>query len=150
MLLTKEINQHIIEIYQQESEVRSQTLANIEKERIKRKITQGQLAMKIGVSHKTYYNWINEKKDIPSQKLKKMSRMFKTNMEYLLGEEQKRVLYLCDGNVPTCKKNTCYKNPKRKGDCPPCTYTKDVAYALNFHKTSEHVHAAYYENGQPE
>ena len=40
MLLTKEINQHIIEIYQQESEVRSQTLANIEKERIKRKITQ--------------------------------------------------------------------------------------------------------------
>ena len=133
-----------------ESEVRSQTLANIEKERIKRKITQGQLAMKIGVSHKTYYNWINEKKDIPSQKLKKMSRMFKTNMEYLLGEEQKRVLYLCDGNVPTCKKNTCYKNPKRKGDCPPCTYTKDVTHALNFHKTSEHVHAAYYENGQPE
>ena len=63
-----------------ESEVRSQTLANIEKERIKRKITQGQLAMKIGVSHKTYYNWINEKKDIPSQKLKKMSQMFKKHI----------------------------------------------------------------------
>ena len=71
MLLTKEINQHIIEIYQQESEVRSQTLANIEKERIKRKITQGQLAMKIGVSHKTYYNWINEVRDIPSRKLQR-------------------------------------------------------------------------------
>ena len=123
-------------------------LTNIETERVRKGLTQEQLASQLGVSHKTYYNWINEKKDIPSQKLKKMSRMFKTNMEYLLGEEQKRVLYLCDGNVPTCKKNTCYKNPKRKSDCPPCTYTKDVAYALNFHKTSEHVHAAYYENGQ--
>ena len=125
-------------------------LTNIETERVRKGLTQEQLASQLGVSHKTYYNWINEKKDIPSQKLKKISRMFKTNMEYLLGEEQKRVLYLCDGNVPTCKKNTCYKNPKRKSDCPPCTYTKDVAYALNFHKTSEHVHAAYYENGQPE
>ena len=103
-------------------------LTNIETERVRKGLTQEQLASQLGVSHKTYYNWINEKKDIPSQKLKKMSRMFKTNMEYLLGEEQKRVLYLCDGNVPTCKKNTCYKNPKRKGDCPPCTYTKDVAH----------------------
>lgn len=75
MLLTKEINQHIIEIYQQESEVRSQTLANIEKERIKRKITQGQLAMKIGVSHKTYYNWINEVRDIPSRKLQRLAKI---------------------------------------------------------------------------
>ena len=105
-------------------------LTNIETERVRKGLTQEQLASQLGVSHKTYYNWINEKKDIPSQKLKKMSRMFKTNMEYLLGEEQKRVLYLCDGNVPTCKKNTCYKNQKRKGDCPPCTYTKDVTHAL--------------------
>ena len=72
-------------------------LTNIETERVRKGLTQEQLASQLGVSHKTYYNWINEKKDIPSQKLKKMSRMFKTNMEYLLGEEQKRVLYLCDG-----------------------------------------------------
>lgn len=84
MLLTKEINQHIIEIYQQESEVRSQTLANIEKERIKRKITQGQLAMKIGVSHKTYYNWINEVRDIPSRKLQRLAKILDVTMEYLL------------------------------------------------------------------
>ena len=71
-------------------------LTNIETERVRKGLTQEQLASQLGVSHKTYYNWINEKKDIPSQKLKKMSRMFKTNMEYLLGEEQKRVLYLCD------------------------------------------------------
>lgn len=79
-------------------------LTNIETERVRKGLTQEQIASQLGVSHKTYYNWINEKKDIPSQKLKKMSQMFKTNMEYLLGEEQKRVLYLCDGNVPTCKK----------------------------------------------
>lgn len=84
MLLTKEINQHIIEIYQQESEVRSKTLANIEKERIKRKITQGQLAMKIGVSHKTYYNWINEVRDIPSRKLQRLAKILDVTMEYLL------------------------------------------------------------------
>ena len=83
MLLTKEINQHIIEIYQQESEVRSQTLANIEKERIKRKITQGQLAMKIGVSHKTYYNWINEVRDIPSRKLQRLAKILDVTMEYM-------------------------------------------------------------------
>ena len=55
-------------------------LTNIETERVRKGLTQEQLASQLGVSHKTYYNWINEKKDIPSQKLKKMSRMFKTNM----------------------------------------------------------------------
>lgn len=64
--------------------MRSQTLANIEKERIKRKITQGQLAMKIGVSHKTYYNWINEVRDIPSRKLQRLAKILDVTMEYLL------------------------------------------------------------------
>lgn len=125
-------------------------LANIEKERIRKRLSQEQLALQLGVSHKTYYNWINEKKDIPSKKLQKLSQMFGSSMEYLLGGEQKRVFYLCDGKVPTCKKNTCYKNPEKKSTCPPCNYTKDVRHALNFRRTSEHVHAAYYENGQPE
>ncbi len=49
-------------------------LTNIETERVRKGLTQEQLASQLGVSHKTYYNWINEKKDIPSQKLKKMSR----------------------------------------------------------------------------
>ena len=125
-------------------------LTNIETERTRKGLTQEQLASQLGVSHKTYYNLINERKDIPSKKLQKLSQILGSSMEYLLGGEQKKVLYLCDGNVPTCKKNTCYKNPKRKGDCPPCTFTKDVAHALNFRKASKHVQAAYYENGQPE
>ena len=60
-----------------------------------------------------------------------------------------KILFLCDGKVPTCKKNTCYKNPKRKGDCPPCSYTKDVEHAVNFQKKSKHPEGAYYENSQP-
>lgn len=59
-------------------------LANIEKERIKRKITQGQLAVELGISHKTYYNWINEEKDIPSRKLQQLAKKFGVTMEYLL------------------------------------------------------------------
>ena len=69
-----------------------QTLANIEKERIKRRITQGQLAMKVGISHRTYYNWINEERDIPSKKLQKLAQIFDVRMEYLLenGTETER------------------------------------------------------------
>lgn len=59
-------------------------LANIEKERIQRKLTQGQLAMKVGISHKTYYNWINEERDIPSRKLQRLAKIFDVTMEYLL------------------------------------------------------------------
>lgn len=67
-------------------------LANIEKERIKRKLTQGQLAVKIGISHKTYYNWINEERDIPSRKLQRLAQIFNVTMEYLLenGTEMER------------------------------------------------------------
>lgn len=82
--LTKYSKRTILYSNETESEVRSQTLANIEKERIKRKITQGQLAMKIGVSHKTYYNWINEVRDIPSRKLQRLAKILDVTMEYLL------------------------------------------------------------------
>ena len=125
-------------------------LANIEEERIRKGLTQKQFALQLGVSNKTYCDWINEKKDIPSKKLQKLSQMLDSSMEYLLGGEQKRVFYLCDGIVPTCKKNTCYKNPEKKNTCPPCNYTSDIKHALNFHKTSKHAHGAYYEKGQPE
>nr|WP_276512576.1 helix-turn-helix transcriptional regulator [Blautia faecis] len=78
------LTNYYVYVRNNESEVRSQTLANIEKERIKRKITQGQLAMKIGVSHKTYYNWINEVRDIPSRKLQRLAKILDVTMEYLL------------------------------------------------------------------
>lgn len=121
-------------------------LANIEKERILKKMTQEQLAVKLGVSHKTYYNWINEKKDIPSKKLQELSQIFGVSMEYLLGGEQKRILYLCDGNVPTCKKSICYKNAGESDPCSVCHYTKDVTHAVNFKKTRS-PRGSYLEKG---
>lgn len=64
-------------------------LANIEKERIRKRLSQEQIALQLGVSHKTYYNWINERKDITSKKLQKLSQMFGSSMEYLLGASRK-------------------------------------------------------------
>ena len=35
------------------------------------------------------------------------------------------ILYLCDGDIPTCRKDECYK---RGGEC---RYTTDADHALN-------------------
>lgn len=60
-------------------------LNNIEAERVKNQLTKEELAKKLNVSLKTYYNWINEDVDIPSKKLLLMSDFFGVSMEYLLG-----------------------------------------------------------------
>lgn len=59
-------------------------LSSIEAERARNRFTKEELAKKLGVSVKTYYNWINEETDIPSTKLVLMARMFGTNIDYLL------------------------------------------------------------------
>lgn len=60
-------------------------LVNIEAERARKQMTKEAIASRLGVSVKTYYNWINEKADIPSKKLLLMSNFFEVSMEYLLG-----------------------------------------------------------------
>ncbi len=40
-----------------------------------------------------------------------------------------RVLYLCDGEKPECKKSMCYKNGRGE-----CRHTTDVKHAINFKK----------------
>lgn len=60
-------------------------LVNIEAERARKQMSKEETARKLGVSTKTYYNWINESVDIPSSKLLEMSHLFGTSMEYLLG-----------------------------------------------------------------
>lgn len=59
-------------------------LGSIEAERARNGLTKEELAKKLGVSVKTYYNWINEETDIPSTKLVMMSRLFNTGIDYLL------------------------------------------------------------------
>ena len=57
-----------------------------------------------------------------------------------------KTLFLCDGEVPTCKKSSCYKNAERKDSCPACHYTSDVTHAVNFKKTRQ-PNGSYYERG---
>lgn len=59
-------------------------LVNVEAERVRNQLTKEELANTLGVSLKTYYNWINEERDVPSKKLKQMALLFGTSMDYLL------------------------------------------------------------------
>ena len=60
-------------------------LRNIEAERVRNGYAKEVLAKKLGVTMRTYYNWINEETDIPSSALIKMSELFRTDVNYLLG-----------------------------------------------------------------
>lgn len=59
------------------------TYPNIEAERARRGYSKDEFAGLLGVSRKTYYNWI-EKGKIPQSKLEKMANLFGTSTEYLL------------------------------------------------------------------
>ena len=59
-------------------------LVNIEAERVRKQLTKEDLSEKFDVSLKTYYNWINEERDVPSKKLKQMALIFGTSMDYLM------------------------------------------------------------------
>lgn len=59
-------------------------LRSIEAERVGNQLSKEEMAKKLGVSLKTYYNWINEETDMPISFLIKMSLMFCTTADYLL------------------------------------------------------------------
>ena len=59
-------------------------LSSIEAERVRNRLTKEELSKRLGISVKTYYNWINEDTDVPCSALLKMSAMFGTNIDYLL------------------------------------------------------------------
>lgn len=59
-------------------------LNSIEAERARYHLSKEELARKLNISVKTYYNWINEETDVPSTKLVMMAKMFGTNVDYLL------------------------------------------------------------------
>lgn len=70
-------------------------LCNVEFERDKCGLKKNELATLLGVSLKTYYNWINEETSIPSSSLIKMSEIFKVDVDYLLNgsiEQRKRCI----------------------------------------------------------
>lgn len=59
-------------------------LVNVEAERVRNQLTKEDLSEKLNVSLKTYYNWVNEERDVPSKKLKQMAIIFGTSMDYLM------------------------------------------------------------------
>nr|WP_317438187.1 helix-turn-helix transcriptional regulator [uncultured Enterocloster sp.] len=66
------------------AERRREMLTSIEAERVRKGLTKEELAKKLGISVKTYYNWVNEETDVPSSALLRMSKMFGTDIDYLL------------------------------------------------------------------
>lgn len=59
-------------------------LTNIEAERVRNRLTKEQIANKLGVSTRTYCNWIKEETDIPGIALIKLGKMFGTDVTYLM------------------------------------------------------------------
>ena len=57
---------------------------NIEAERARMGLTTDELACMLGVSRKTYYNWVSQGK-IPMDKIEQLSEIFSVSTDYLLG-----------------------------------------------------------------
>ena len=54
-------------------------------------------------------------------------------------QDPQKIFFLCDGEVPECKKTMCFKNNKND----PCRWTSDIKHAKNFKDHGEH--GTYYE-----
>jgi transcriptional regulator with XRE-family HTH domain len=59
---------------------------NIEKERERICLSKKELAKKLGVTRRSYYNWIGGKNPIPSDVLIKISDITGASIDYLLGK----------------------------------------------------------------
>lgn len=59
---------------------------NIEAERARKGLTKEELAKELGISTRTYYNWITGERPIPHTALVKMKHIFNTKIDYLLKE----------------------------------------------------------------
>lgn len=63
---------------------------NIEAERARLGLSKTEFASRLGITTKTYYNWISGEKPIPSTVLISMSQMSNANTDYLLGLKENR------------------------------------------------------------
>lgn len=57
---------------------------NIDRKREEKKLSKADISKIMGISLKTYYNWINGKTDIPSSKLIKLSKILNESIDFLL------------------------------------------------------------------
>ena len=73
-------------------------LGNIEAERKRNQIKQKEMAEMLGVSLKTYHNWVNKKTDMPISCLIKISDTFQVTTDYLLGKTDRNAICREEGN----------------------------------------------------
>ena len=75
------------------------------------------------------------------------SRKRGEKMEKVTEDEKKveKVLFLCDGEVPACRRSNCYK---RVNGSFACRHTSDVAHAIHFRLNR--TRKIYIEETQPE
>lgn len=64
--------------------MRLEMLNNIEAERVRNRLTKEEISKRLGVSERTYRNWVKEKTDIPGVALVKLSQIFETDVGYLM------------------------------------------------------------------
>lgn len=72
-------------IQEREGSVRKTKYGNIEAERVRLGLSKDDFAKSLGISIKTYYNWLNGMTPISIDALMKMSNIFNVSLEYLLG-----------------------------------------------------------------
>lgn len=60
---------------------------NIEAERARMGLSKEDFAKSLGISTKTYYNWLNGVNPMPTDVLIKMAKMSNSRTDYLLGLE---------------------------------------------------------------
>ena len=60
---------------------------NIDAERARQKMSVEDLAQKLGITRKTYYNWVTKGK-IPQKHLEEMARIFNVSTDYLLSSRR--------------------------------------------------------------
>ncbi len=62
---------------------------NIEAELARNHLNKMEFSKKMGVSHKTVYNWLNGQTEIPCCYLIKMAKLFDCSIDYMLGLDNK-------------------------------------------------------------
>ncbi len=90
-------------------------------------------AIKASVDTGNLIENLNEVTDKIKEVNKQLKEINNTDLKVKISRQnEKKTYYLCDGNVPECRKHTCYL--KTDDQQTACRYTTDISHAINFKK----------------